>query len=334
MKTATLQMLKQGRSLLCRGVQVVTKPFVEIDFPHLESPLHQTQPYLSAEATNQWISAGLQTSQPFMVGRLGTSELAVVKQYQKIQQLSVLEKLADFGVTGEWNFGWNRRSGKSLERNAGFFPLNHANLNRYSVLVIESMLQVDLLASWVEGEGYFRDRFLQAQLCQLRDIEPYYHVNPWSQYLAGKRVLVIHPFADSIQKQYQLHRRQLFPDRLVLPEFELITLAAVQSMAGNRPASYPNWFAALAGMYEQALQANPDVIILGCGAYGFPLAAMLKAASKQVIHLGGATQILFGIKGQRWDNRAVSAFFNDAWTRPAAAERPPGAEQVEDACYW
>ena len=44
-----------------------------------------------------------------------------------------------------------------------------------------------------------------------------------------------------------------------------------------------------------------DVAIIGCGAYGMPLAAMLKQAGKQAIHLGGATQLLFGIKGKRWE---------------------------------
>ena len=40
-----------------------------------------------------------------------------------------------------------------------------------------------------------------------------------------------------------------------------------------------------------------DVALIGCGAYGFPLAAKLKTAGKQAIHLGGVLQALFGIKG-------------------------------------
>jgi hypothetical protein len=80
---------------------------------------------------------------------------------------------------------------------------------------------------------------------------------------------------------------------------------------------------------------DPEVVILGCGAYGFPLAARLKTAGKQVIHLGGSTQILFGIKGARWDDHPViSSFYNEAWCRPDPRERPTGAERVEGACYW
>jgi hypothetical protein len=80
---------------------------------------------------------------------------------------------------------------------------------------------------------------------------------------------------------------------------------------------------------------DAEIIILGCGAYGFPLASKLKAAGKQVIHLGGATQLLFGIKGKRWDNNPpTAALYNEYWTRPAPQEYPPGALKVEGGCYW
>jgi hypothetical protein len=61
-----------------------------------------------------------------------------------------------------------------------------------------------------------------------------------------------------------------------------------------------------------------DVAIIGCGAYGFPLAAHLKRLGKKAIYMGGATQLLFGIKGKRWDNyRLISNFFNEHWVRPS-----------------
>lgn len=43
----------------------------------------------------------------------------------------------------------------------------------------------------------------------------------------------------------------------------------------------------------EALKFDFDVAIIGCEAYGFPLAARLKRAGKIVVHMGGATQILF-----------------------------------------
>ena len=43
-----------------------------------------------------------------------------------------------------------------------------------------------------------------------------------------------------------------------------------------------------------------DIAIIGCGVYGFPLVAHGKRIGKKSIHLGGPTQMLFGIKGKRW----------------------------------
>ena len=83
---------------------------------------------------------------------------------------------------------------------------------------------------------------------------------------------------------------------------------------------------------------NFDIAIIGCGAYGFPLAVKLKKAGKQAIHLGGAAQLLFGIKGKRWESdpafEYVQKFFNDSWVYPDEAERPQKAHIVEGGCYW
>lgn len=88
-------------------------------------------------------------------------------------------------------------------------------------------------------------------------------------------------------------------------------------------------------MTEEALKRDFDVAIIGCGAYGFPLAARLKAAGKQAIHLGGAVQIMFGIIGARWYAvPEVRKLFNEHWVHPATDEVPENAKIVEGGCYW
>jgi hypothetical protein len=290
---------------------------------------------LSPQQANEYIGKSINSQQPFLAARLGSVELTIIKKYRKMTKLSNKEKAINFLLTGEWSYGWRGSSLQKFENNAGFFPVTSKNLDRFSELMIDSMPNVDLLASWLPGEAYFSAEFDKANICDLADIEPYYHQSPWSQYLENKSVLVIHPFTSSIQQQYETNRKSLFKDPLVLPSFQLMTLPAVQSIAGNRPPGYENWFAALDDMYEKALAKNADIIILGCGAYGFPLAAKLKLAGKQVIHLGGSTQILFGIKGKRWDQHPViSPLYNEYWIRPSPQEYPPKATKVENACYW
>ena len=98
---------------------------------------------------------------------------------------------------------------------------------------------------------------------------------------------------------------------------------------------FDTWFDALEYMYQEALKIDFDVAILGCGAYGLPLAAKLKVAGKQAIHMGGVTQILFGIKGRRWlDNPRAEINFNDAWVYPKESETPKRSNAVENHCYW
>jgi hypothetical protein len=88
-------------------------------------------------------------------------------------------------------------------------------------------------------------------------------------------------------------------------------------------------------MEEQIGQADFDIAIIGCGAYGFPLAAHVKRMGKKAVHLGGATQILFGIRGKRWDSLpAIAQLMNEHWVRPHFSEIPPGGDAVEDGCYW
>jgi hypothetical protein len=121
----------------------------------------------------------------------------------------------------------------------------------------------------------------------------------------------------------------------VLPEFKLETLKAVQTIAGQRDERFNNWFEAIDYMYKKATEIDFDVAIIGCGAYGFPLAAKLKQAGKVAIHMGGVTQILFGIKGARWDiHPEASKLYNEYWVRPRAEDVPENAEGVEDRCYW
>ena len=300
-----------------------------------ERKLKDIRRYISSEEANSLIGDMLNSGKPFMVARFGSTELAAVKHYRKMKlNSSKMRRLGNISMEDASSL-WPDKIMRSLENNSGFFPANPYNVGRFAELMIESMRSADLFGSWIDGEAYFKEELSAATICSLPDLEPYCSHNPWSQYLKGKNVLVIHPFAKTIHHQFSQNRECLFDDPLVLPDFHLKTLTAVQSIAGNRPAEHKDWFSALNAMFTDALDFDADVVILGCGAYGFPLAAMLKSAGKQVIHLGGATQILFGIKGHRWSTHSIiSKLFNEKWTNPSEEERPKGAENVENACYW
>lgn len=223
----------------------------------------------------------------------------------------------------------------ALSNNAGFFPARMDYVTRFSELMFADMRELDILGSWRVEERLVRKNFKAAKLVALYGLEPYLSRNPWSQGLAGKKVLVVHPFNATIERQYQERREFLFRDSRVLPQFaSLRTVKAVQTIAGNK-SEFDDWFAALEYMKSAIDACDYEVAILGCGAYGFPLAAHVKRNGKQAIHLGGATQILFGIRGRRWDSHPViSQFYNEHWVRPAAEDVPHGSSNVENGCYW
>lgn len=222
-----------------------------------------------------------------------------------------------------------------LRVNAGVFPSGEASLRRFAALMEDDTGELDILGSWRSEEALLRPKLRGVELVPLPALEPYFSATPWSAALEGLKVLVVHPFTKTIESQYHNHRHQLFQDERILPQFKsLILLQAVQSIAGT-PTRFKDWFEALDWMKDQINAIDFDVALIGCGAYGFPLAAHVKRLGKIGIHLGGATQILFGIRGRRWDaNQELARHFNEYWVRPSAEETPTHARIVENACYW
>jgi hypothetical protein len=109
--------------------------------------------------------------------------------------------------------------------------------------MLNDMKEVDILGSCLKEEILFSE-LQKAVKVRLRDLEPYYHARPRTEALEGKVVLVVHPYEESVHKQYS-NRRLLFSNASVLPEFELVIIKAVQSIAntqtgfpcGSRPTS-------------------------------------------------------------------------------------------------
>jgi len=98
---------------------------------------------------------------------------------------------------------------------------------------------------------------------------------------------------------------------------------------------YPDWLTALEALREQMAALTFDVAIVGAGAWSIPLVTHAKSLGAWGIHLGGATQIFFGIKGKAWEtHEQISGFFNEAWTRPSTSETPQGILQIENGRYW
>ena len=273
---------------------------------------------ISPSQANQQIHSLLEGELPALVSRIGHTEGRIV---------------------GEWMFRggrYGRLTHKQAHQNAGIFPLTDQLLTRFAEIYSAGMSEVDLLGFW---QTTYQARWLASLsrpplLVPLEALEPYFYPKPWTAALAGRRVLVVHPFAASIASQYRLHRQSLFADPEILPEFELEVLVPPQTLAPST-GGYTDWEEAFNDLVTKVLECKFDVALLGCGAYGLPLGAAIKRDGRKAIHLGGSLQILFGIRGRRWDAfPEFQHFWNDAWVRPSAAETPQRANAVDSGCYW
>lgn len=295
---------------------------------------------MGREDTNDAISELIKSGKPFVVSRFGSTELINLTYHFMKNELKMDSSTKVAALDQRFNSTLEEmylEAMQGLSTLSGFFPVDEEHVTKFCELYIDLISDVDILGTWdVYLEEFFIDQFMKnTSLTNLYYLEPWFSKNPWSQHLEGKKVLVIHPFSNTIVSQYE-RRNLIFKDERVLPKFELKTIPSVQTLAGNKDDRFKDWFEALNYMYEQALQVDFDIAIIGCGAYGMPLAIKLKRAGKQAIHLGGATQLLFGIKGSRWEQSnyptKIAKYFNEYWVRPN--ERINNAEIIEKGCYW
>jgi hypothetical protein len=292
------------------------------------------QPQFSKQKASDLIFNLLNNEQPCMISRLGNTEFNCVARY-KIKNQFILKKYQKYIVGKIDGLDYSEKLKLEIQNNAGFFPVNNNYLDKFSQLMLKDLDNIDILGSWLYIEGNFKKELKNAITVDLEDLNPYNHTKPWSRVLKGKKVLVIHPFVRSIKKQYA-RRELLFKNGEILPEFNLITYKPVVSFAGNDVSDrFRSWFEALETMKEDIQKINFDIALIGCGAYGLPLASFVKEIGKKSVHLGGATQMLFGIKGKRWETEYdLDHLFNEFWIRPSLEEIPNNSDRVEKGCYW
>ena len=302
--------------------------------------LPQPIPNRDPAFANKTIYELLRSDKPCMIGRFGSNEIESTvftrnRLYYKYDLFNYARGKSDI-----WWYPENTIN--RMYYNAGFFSPSIEQLDKFGEEMMKAMPLLDVLGSWCKEEGYFLDKLSNATFIDLELLNPLWGSDskPWTLALEEKNVLVVHPFTETIQTQYT-QRKLVHKDPRILPKFSLITIKAVQSITGQKPDNYDTWFDALQYMQDEIDKTNYDVCIIGCGAYGFLLAAHCKRMGKKAIHLGGATQLLFGIKGKRWEDpcygfngTSYTSYFTPYWVRPSSKEKPLQSNTIEKGCYW
>lgn len=307
--------------------------------------VHKSLPCINdADKASEIIYNTLMSPNPCMIARFGDNELRCMLNYLSISKhKNQFINLISCKTHAWW---WTDQVRHSMQSNAGFFPNTDEMLTCFGKLLYDCTKDIDILGSWIEDETMIAEELEHTQRVFLPYLEPYFHKPSWARALEGKNVLVVHPFAEEILSQYK-NRDLLFQDKSILPDCNISVIKAVQSIGGNTEQGFKNWFEALDWMKDRIDKHNYDICIIGCGAYGMPLAAHVKKMGKKAIHLGGATQMMFGITGKRWETWPENAYqrwglpthfyqklINEHWIRPNNSNKPRNAQQVENGCYW
>lgn len=218
--------------------------------------------------------------------------------------------------------------------NAGFY--GSTNLITYARYYKSACESCDLHAYW-SYQGFIEmEDFLVPEEKTLIDVgalESFRFDNPWTEHLKGKKILIINPFKETIDKQL-LVRDKIWENKNILPDAEYITYKSVQSIGGQGPDK--DWYESYNKMCEDISEIDFDVALLGCGSYGLPLCDYIKnKLNKSAVYIGGALQLYFGIRGKRWEgSEDITKFYNEYWVRPNTEETPVTSTMVEGGCYW
>lgn len=283
------------------------------------------------------VCAIIQGAAPFFIGRNGSTEMEVFHFWH---------------VYRREGHPYPKAMMERLEMVSGVWPATQESVDAWATAYAEGLKTLDgLAAGWYKPYAAIEENFLKAYSPNsfrfpLRTLEPYYvpSKHRWTQYLKGRRIAIVSSFADTIQMQLWANDSSKIwanldePDT-ILPQAHWIPIRTYfpPKISGNGPTSWKasSWSQAVSTVIEEVLSTDAEIVLIGCGALGIPIGAELKKAGRSAILLGGAIQVLFGIKGQRWASHSIiSKFWNSAWVFPSKNETPGGARLIEGGCYW
>lgn len=273
--------------------------------------------FAEPEAVNEQLKEWIREGKPFAVTRNGMSETSL---------FALLEKDALWGSS---SFHKNDTSEN--------FNGNRQQLMKYREVLKNMYRESDVICAWyiISMEEDLLSKYIgDALLTKTHLIDLYDYKGCWLRALKGKKVLIVSPFADTILSQYP-KRELLHKDKDTLPEFTMSVVKSVWWYSAGRDPRFQSWFEVLDYLYEECMAADFDIALLSCATFSSPLAVRLKQAGKQAVHMGGMLQLLFGIKGKRWDD--MPGLYNENWVRLPEETKVGNVnvlDQTQGGIYW
>ena len=272
---------------------------------------------------NQKIIELIKNNKPFIISRLSDNATKTAVSLDK---------------------GENFTKFKNIITHDGIYYTDIKDLKFFGKKHNECLENSDLLASFKginkEEEDYYFAKYEKLIKVWSRILEPFYilqeNETPWSHFLINKKVLIINPFVKSFQKQIDKEWKMFEDKHIFLPDQQFVFYKAYNTLAGNHPHS--SWLETFEIMKNDISKLDFDIALLGCGGYGLPLCNFIKMElKKSAIYIGGGLQLLFGVKGKRWENHPdIGKIIKDngQFISPSGDEILNNNNSVEGGCYW
>lgn len=239
---------------------------------------------------------------------------------------------------------------RQLKDGAGINFVNKKDIFDYTNEYISSCINTTTLCHWgnhknscMAQQGYFllqklMNTYPNKKYIHSRILEPFYEFEnkEYEPPFQNLNILIIHSHKETIEKQIQT-LDTLFDK----PIFVNCTFTLIQPPRQNagfcdgKSWSYHfnNWKNKLD---EELKNHSFDTSLVSAGGFGMITCNYLFTKHKlNTIYVGGGLQLLFGIKGARWNNHPIiSNLYNKNWTNVLPNDIPPQKQICENGCYW
>jgi len=173
-------------------------------------------------------------------------------------------------------------------------------------------------------------------------LEPFYYMNEndyrFNEIFKNKKVLIISSHKNTIIKQLE-KINTIFKKNIFDVSTTFYVYKPPQQNAGNHDSN--NWEYHFNQIKQDIKNIKThefdfDIALVSCGGFGMITCDYIYSELwSSVIYIGGALQLLFGIKGERWLNHPIiSNLFNDSWTNVLDIDKPKNPNLCEGGCYW
>lgn len=157
--------------------------------------------------------------------------------------------------------------------------------------------------------------------------------------LQGKRLLIVCPFAEFLCGRATQEIFEGVWSKTGKRWFDPLGVEAVEfpyGIVAETRKRYENVLALLEEITNEIAARDFDVALIAAAGLAIPIAAFVKRLGKIAIDLGGPLQLIFGVKGKRWNLRPNwrDKYYNEWWVDLPDSYRPDAALAGADYGYW